>query len=102
MNRTLRIPLWIRCLALSAFMPLAVAQADDKQAGGARIASPRGLTFSRPAEGAQWQIPETGSTVAPGTIVIGLRGAAIESANGAVRLSYHPDLGHKTPFPIIE
>jgi hypothetical protein len=102
MNRTKRIPLWVRCLALSAIMPLALAQADDKQTGGAHIASPRGLTFSRGAEGGQWQTPETGAAVAPGTIVIGLRGAAIESANGAVRLSFHPDLGHKTPYPIIE
>jgi hypothetical protein len=83
-------------------MPLAVAKADDKPTGGARIASPRGLTFSRGAEGGPWQAPETGATVAPGAIVIGLRGAAIDSANGAVRLTFHPDLGHKTPFPIIE
>jgi hypothetical protein len=83
-------------------MPLPLAKADDKQTGGAHITSPRGLTFSRGTEGGQWQIPDTGSTVAPGTIVIGLRGAAIESANGAVRLSFHPDLGHKTPYPIIE
>jgi hypothetical protein len=102
MNRTRSIPPWVPCLALSVLMPLAAGGADDKQAGGAHIASPRGLTFSRAADGGQWQATDTGSAVASGTIVIGLRGAAIDSANGAVRLSFHPDLGHKTPFPIIE
>jgi hypothetical protein len=102
MNRTLCIPLWVPCLALLAVMPFTMARADDKRTGEARIASPRGLTFSRAAEGGQWQASEKGDTVSPGTMVIGLRGAAIESADGAVRLSFRPDLGHKTPYPIIE
>ncbi len=110
-RRTLRRTPWLLVLGVACLAdagvspcradPLPSGAAED-QVAVAKCVTPTGTLLRREAPGRAWQPVAQGQTLHPGDLLLGLPGAALESANGDVRLSFHADLSGTSPFPIIE
>ena len=76
-----------------------------KQAGRAGVAkslTETGSIVRREAAGKPWQAVAKDAALQPGDLLIGLPGAALQSNDGKVRLSFRPDMTGTAPLPIIE
>jgi hypothetical protein len=62
----------------------------------------KGTVLRRTAPGKPWKVVAKKGRVYPGDLLIGLHGARLDSANGAVRLDFLSDLNRSSPYPIIE
>jgi hypothetical protein len=79
------------------------AQAQGQPAAGvAKGVSPTGTLFRRAAEGKPWQMVKEGEAVPAGELLLGLPGAAVVAADGAVRLTFVSDLSGTSPLPVVE
>lgn len=87
-------------LAGAASAEQAGASADRAVVG--KSASQAGMLFRREAEQKPWQVVKEGEALHSGDLLLGLPGAALDSADGAVRLTFRPDLSASSPLPIIE
>jgi hypothetical protein len=82
-----------------------LAAADEpppggKQEGAGTSLSAKGTLLRRERAGADWQVVDDKQPLAGGDLLLGLPGAALESANGAVRLTLLPDF--VSPLPVLE
>lgn len=68
----------------------------------ARCVTPSGSILRRERPDQPWVLVKEGEALPAGNLLIGLPGAALESADGKVRLSFHTDLSGNSPNPIIE
>jgi hypothetical protein len=60
-------------------------------------------TLLRRAEGKQtWEVVSGKGSLVMGDLLLGLPGATLDSADGAVRVTLHSDFDGKSPFPAIE
>lgn len=87
--------------------PLLSANEQKEQPKAARVAvakyvTPTGLLFRREALGKPWQVVKEGEALYSGDLFLGLPTAAVESNNGAVRLTFISDPSGHSPFPIVE
>lgn len=81
----------------------AAEQKADQPASRVAVAkSVTGVILRREAEGKPWHLVKEGETLHSGDLLLGMSGAALDSANGAVRLTFRTDLSGSSPFPIIE
>jgi hypothetical protein len=74
----------------------------EKRIAVARCVSADGLLVRREAPGKSWRVVENKEELFSGDLLVGGLGAAMDSGNGAVRLSLQSDLDGASPFPIIE
>lgn len=68
----------------------------------AKCVTATGSILRREAEGKPWQLVKEGEDLCAGDLLLGLPGAALDSANGAVRLTFRADLAGASPLPIVE
>src|SRR5262249_36510570 len=68
----------------------------------AKCVTPTGSILRREAPDKSWQIVKEGETLYSGDLLLGMSGAALDSRNGAVRLSFVSDPTGSSPLPIIE
>jgi hypothetical protein len=61
-----------------------------------------GSIFRRDKPGGKWQIVKENEPLHSEQLLMGLAGAAVESHDGAVRLSFLGDLDNTSPFPVKE
>ncbi|MCI0457543.1 MAG: hypothetical protein L0Z62_11320 [Gemmataceae bacterium] len=98
--------LGVACLAGARVPPCSAdtlrSVAAEDRAVVAKCITPTGTLLRREAPGRAWQPVAQGETLHQGDLLLGLPGAALESTNGDVRLSFHADLSGTSPFPIIE
>jgi hypothetical protein len=80
--------------------PAAALAAESKSAG--KLASESATIFMRAEPGSAWQAAKQGQDIPTGQLLLGTPGAAITSANGAVRLTFYLDLDEISPLPTIE
>jgi hypothetical protein len=91
-----------------SLLSFSAATAAPKQANpsgrvaAARLVTPTGTLLRREKPEKPWQAVAEKETVYSGDLLLGLPGAALDSLDGAVRLSFHSDLSGTTPFPIVE
>src|SRR5262249_26268964 len=95
--------LFSACLAL---MVMVLARADAKQAtprgqAGKHVTA-AGMLLARETPAKAWLTRKQGADVFSGDIVVGMPGAALDSKNGAVRLTLLSDLEGTSPFPVLE
>jgi hypothetical protein len=90
-------------LVLGLTMAEANLAAQDKTGpkGAAKSVTDTGL-LRREAPGKPWQLVAQGESLPPGQLILGGGGAALESADGAVRVSLLGDMDAASPFPVIE
>jgi hypothetical protein len=90
-------------VAWAALVLLATA-AEEKgeQPGVGKVVTANGTVAERPAPGKPWRVLAEGGTVPAGGVVMGLPGARIDSANGAVRLTFLTNLNKDAPHPILD
>jgi hypothetical protein len=86
-------------LAVWAAPPLHAAE-ERKPAG--TCASADASIVRREAPGKPWQIVKHGEQLFTGDLLVGMPGAAIDSADGAVRLALLSDPDRRSPYPILE
>jgi hypothetical protein len=88
-------------LAAAALAALALgARAADGDAAGV-CATQKGSILRRDKPGDKWQYVAEKEKLKPGDLLVGLPGAALESADKAVKLTFLTDFGD-SPFPVIE
>jgi hypothetical protein len=68
----------------------------------AKCVSETGTIWRREAKGKPWQAVKQGEALRSGDLLIGLAGAALDSGNGAVRLTFPANLSGTAPLPIVE
>jgi hypothetical protein len=61
-----------------------------------------GTVWRREAVGKPWVAVKQGEAVYSGDLLLGVAGAALESRNGAVRLTFPSNLSGTAPLPIVE
>jgi hypothetical protein len=84
---------------------LLLAQAAPASADGpavARCVTEAASVLRRPAPDQPWQPVAANQTLTPGGTLLGVTDAAIDSADGAVRLAFVGDLTGASPFPVLE
>src|SRR5436309_14300256 len=90
-------------LALMLLGPaLAVAAESKKSAGVARCVSDENLLLRREAESQPWRVVSVNEDLGPGQLLVGGAGAALQSRNGAVRLSFLGELAGSAKYPVRE
>src|SRR5579883_1609524 len=77
-----------------------VMAAERKAAG--KSAAAKGMILSREKPDAKWRAVDAKGDVYAGDTLLGLPGASIVSANGAVELGFLTDIYGKSPYPIKE
>jgi hypothetical protein len=110
-----RQPLQSGWLALAAAMFLAILCLGGTALGAAKdeAAAPKGKAVGksatadssilrRPAGKKEWQLLGGHGTVQSGDLLVGMPGAVVDSANGAVGLLFQADLDRSSPHPIRE
>src|SRR5262249_4784778 len=73
-----------------------------ERAGVAKSLSETGSIIRREAGGNTWKAVAKDESLHAGDLLIGLPGAALQSNDGKVRVTFRPDLTGKAPLPIIE
>ncbi len=68
----------------------------------ARLDSQDGTLFARTKPGQDWQTVSSKGIIRAEDLLVGLPGAALSSANGAVDLTLLTDLDKNSPYPILE
>jgi hypothetical protein len=95
----------ILLLSLVGLLAPGTAWADDKAAARepvARYLTENALLLRRASADAPWQLTTPKTTLFSGDLVMGGGGQAIESLNGAVRLTLRGDWNGLSPYPIVE
>ncbi len=90
--------LWLFSLALLSI--LAQPSQAAAQDGGIRCVDVQGTLLAR--MGVSWQPIQAGDAVAPGTTLISMFQANLESANKAVAIQLRGDIGEFGPLPVLE
>lgn len=81
----------------------AKVEAGDERGGAGKSVSPTATILRRKGPiGEPWQVVRQNDAVHAGELLLGLPGAVLDSANGAVRLSMRSDLSGVSPFPVVE
>ena len=93
--------------ALLLLVPLLCAGrgATEQPAGRAAVGkcvSADATIFRREAPDKPWQVVKQGEALHGGDLLLGLPGAALDSRDGSIRLTFACDLGHGTPLPVVE
>ena len=79
------------------------ASADETKTANAGICvSEKGSMLRRMGPDDEWKIVSQNDKLAAGDLVVGLPGAMLDSANGAVRVTLLADLDQNSPYPIKE
>jgi hypothetical protein len=73
---------------------------DGKREAAGTSVSAKGTLLRREHPGADWKVVEAKQALAGGDLLLGLPGAALESKNGAVRLTLLSDF--ESPLPVLE
>src|SRR5207237_651058 len=68
----------------------------------AKCVTATGTIWRRQAEGKPWEAVKQGEALYSGDLLLGLAGAALESRNGAIRLTFPSNLSGSAPLPIVE
>lgn len=89
-------------LAAAACALAAAARAEDAAVVGRNASSADAMILSRAKPGGDWRTLSQRDPVQAGATLIGLPGAAVDSENGAVRLTLLTDLDGTSPFPVRE
>jgi hypothetical protein len=93
-----------RAAALAAAL-LAVwaapGRAQERQVAGTCVSGDASIV-RREAPDKPWQVVKQGEKLHTGDLLVGLPGAAIDSADGAVRLTLLSDPDRQSPYPILE
>jgi hypothetical protein len=100
--RTALTPARAAWLLAAGLLTAPPARADQAPAPAARCVSPTASLLHRPAPDKPWQVVKEGEALAPGDLILGAADAALESADGAVRLEFVGDLSGTSPFPVLE
>lgn len=79
----------------------APARAADRQPAGT-CAGEDASIVRREAPGKPWQVVKHGEQLYTGDLLVGMPGAAIDSADGAVRLTLLSDPDQRSPYPVLE
>src|SRR5438128_1400754 len=99
---------WLRTgavLALGALLLGAAGHAfADKQqrVEAGKLATDKGTLFARDSPSSAWQVVAEHGAVHSGDMLLALPGGAVDSKNGAVRLTFQGDLDEKSPLPIVD
>jgi hypothetical protein len=88
-------------LLLGPLLAAAGAAEETKGPAGKSLA-PRGALLRREGPGKAWQLVGEKEDLSGGNLLLGLPGAIVQSANGAVWMGFLSDLDEKSPFPIKE
>src|SRR2546423_1647331 len=80
----------------------AVGAEPEKSTGSARCVSDEILLLRREAEGQPWRIVNVNDNLRAGDLLVGGAGAALQSRNDAVRLSFLGELAGTSKYPIRE
>ncbi len=93
------------CLGLAwtllVLLPPALGAAE-KAPVIARSLTPDASMLRRTEFGQPWHLVKKNDELTGGQTVLGLRGAAMQSKNGAVRLTFLGDINGRSPYPIRE
>jgi len=95
---------WLRLGLAWAVLPLLLPAlaAEQKAAVIGRSLAPDGLMFRRSELGQPWHIVKKNEELTGGQTILGLRGAELQSKNGAVGLTFLGDINGHSPYPIRE
>jgi hypothetical protein len=94
----MRIRILLAAMALA--VPVLGARAAEGDAVGICVTQ-KGSILRREKPDAKWQFVGEKEKLKPGDLLVGLPGAALESADKAVKLTFLTDFGD-SPFPVIE
>jgi hypothetical protein len=86
---------------LAVWAAPALHAADERKPAGT-CASADATIVRREAPGKPWQVVKHGEQLFTGDLLVGMPGAAIDSADGAVRLALLSDPDKQSPYPILE
>ncbi len=64
--------------------------------------SPKGWVLQRPSGEKAWQLVDANQKLPAESLILALPGGKLDSANGAVRLTFRTDLSGTSPYPIAE
>jgi hypothetical protein len=105
----MRLPLCVGLVALfgCSFLAKALSEQEpqarpEKRVAVARCVTEAGLLVRREGPDKPWRPVENKEELFSGDLLVGGFAAALDSRNGAVRLSLQSDLDGASPFPIIE
>lgn len=96
---------WLRLGLAWAFLPFLSSTLEAKQNQGpviARMLSPQGTMLNRTLFGQPWEEVKQNQELTGGPTLLGLHGAVLQSANGAVQLNFLGDINDVSPFPVRE
>jgi hypothetical protein len=94
---------WLPLPALLALVPALLAdEPKPERVAVAKAVTETGTILRREAPGKDWQIVKKGEELFTGDLLIGLPWGALESIDGAYRLTFHAEYSKKAPFPILE
>ncbi len=79
-----------------------VAKKAPARVAVAKLATETGTLLRREAPDKPWQMVKQGEKLYTGDLLIGLPWAAIETNNGAFRVTFRAEFARKSPFPILE
>src|SRR6266567_4380184 len=79
-----------------------VTEGKNQRTQVGKLATVKGTLFQREAPLAQWQPVAEQGPVYSHDMLVALPGGAVDSKNGAVRLTFQGDLDEKSPLPIVE
>jgi hypothetical protein len=82
-------------------MAPAVRAADERKPAGTCVTGDASIV-RRVAPDKPWQLVKEGEKLSTGDLLVGMPGAAIDSADGAVRLALLSDPDRRSPYPILE
>ncbi len=80
----------------------APARAAEERKPAGTCASEDGTIVRREAPDKPWQVVKQGEQLFTGDLLVGLPGALIDSADGAVRLALLSDPDKQSPYPVLE
>jgi len=88
----------------AGFGPAAGHAFADKQqrVEAGKLATDKGTLFARDSPSSAWQVVAEHGAVHSGDMLLALPGGAVDSKNGAVRLTFQGDLDEKSPLPIVD
>src|SRR2546426_615783 len=96
-------------LLLTPLLAVGLLRGDDGKAQPKRprmpvgqLVTPTASALRRPAPDQPWQIIKEKETVFSGDLILGGAGGALQTTNGAVRVSLLGDMNGLSPHPIVE
>src|SRR5690242_12010704 len=89
------LPLAAAALTLPLWPAAPTAAAAEGPTAVARCGTPAGSLFQRAGPGKPWQTLKPKDDISGGQLLVGLPGAALDSRNGAVRLTLLSDLARQ-------